>query len=45
MDTIDKSKIAILTTVTNFELYKRTSTIFPEEIDKIVIDGTNGSMV
>ncbi|MBJ2126429.1 hypothetical protein [Flavobacterium sp. IB48] len=42
MHTIDKSKIAILTTVANFELYKRTATIFPEEIDKIVIDGTNG---
>lgn len=39
---IDKSKIAILTTVANFELYKKTATIFPENIDKIVIDGTNG---
>jgi hypothetical protein len=39
---IDKSKIAIITTVANFELYKKTATIFPENIDKIVIDGTNG---
>ncbi len=39
---IDKSKIAILTTVANFELYKKSSLYFPKEIKKYVIDGTNG---
>lgn len=39
---IDKSKIAIVTTVVNFKLYRKTATIFPDGIDKIVIDGTNG---
>ena len=39
---IEKSKIAIVTTVSSFKLYKKTATIFPEGIDKIVIDGTNG---
>jgi len=39
---IRKEKIAIVTTVVNFELYKKTATLFPKEIDKIVIDGTLG---
>ncbi|MFK5983531.1 MAG: hypothetical protein QM499_11500 [Flavobacteriaceae bacterium] len=38
----DKSKIAILTTVVNFELYDITSKKFPNEIQKYVIDGTAG---
>jgi hypothetical protein len=39
---MDKSKIAIVTTVVSFELYRRTATLFPKGIDKIVIDGTTG---
>ena len=39
---IAKSKIGIVTTVASFNLYNRTATLFPKEIDKIVIDGTNG---
>jgi hypothetical protein len=39
---MDKSKIAILTTVANFELFQITSVFFPEGIQKYVIDGTNG---
>lgn len=39
---MDKSKIAILTTVVNFELYSITSNYFPDGIKKIVIDGRNG---
>ena len=39
---IDKNKIAILTTVANFELYSHTSRYFPKDIKKYVIDGTNG---
>lgn len=38
---IPKSKIAILTTVANFELYKKTSIFFPKGIKRYVIDGTN----
>ena len=38
---IPKSKIAILTTVANFELYKKTSVFFPKGIKRYVIDGTN----
>ncbi len=38
----DKSKIAILSTVANFELYQKTSLYFPEGIQKFVIDGRNG---
>jgi len=34
--------IAILTTVISFELYNKTSSLFPEEIRTYVIDGTNG---
>ena len=39
---IDKSRIAIVTTVVSFKLYKKTATLFPKGIDKIVIDGTTG---
>lgn len=39
---MDKSGIAILTTVANFELYSKTSQLHPEGIKKYVIDGTNG---
>lgn len=38
----DKSKIAILTTVINWDLYKKSSQYFPEEIQKFVIDGRDG---
>ncbi|MFK2820699.1 hypothetical protein U0L90_11270 [Flavobacteriaceae sp. LMIT009] len=37
-----KDRIAILTTVANFELYKKTSRFFPSSIKKYVIDGSNG---
>lgn len=39
---IDKSKIAIVSTVINFELYNITSLCFPSGIQKIVIDGREG---
>jgi hypothetical protein len=39
---IDKSRIAILTTVANFELYSKTSQLFPKGVKRFVIDGTNG---
>lgn len=39
---MDKSKIALLTTVANFDLYKKSSLLFPEQCQKYVIDGTNG---
>ncbi|KAB1067029.1 hypothetical protein F6U93_11445 [Tamlana haliotis] len=39
---MNKSKIAILTTVANFDLYKITSKLFPNDIKKYVIDGSNG---
>ncbi|MDX1828180.1 MAG: hypothetical protein R3342_01420 [Lutibacter sp.] len=39
---IDKTKIAILTTVANFELYKKTSQFFPKDIKRYVIDGRKG---
>ncbi|WP_298555152.1 hypothetical protein [uncultured Algibacter sp.] len=38
---IHKSKIAILTTVVNFELYEKTSILFPKGIKRYVIDGRN----
>lgn len=40
--TIDYSKIAILSTVINFDLYEKSSQLFPENIQKYVIDGRNG---
>jgi len=39
---MDKSSIAILTTVINFKLYEITSNFFPKGIRKYVIDGRNG---
>jgi len=39
---LDKSKIAIVSTVANFELYQKTSCYFPKHIQKYVIDGRNG---
>ena len=39
---MDQSKIAILTTVANFNLYKKTSVLFPEQCQKYIIDGSNG---
>lgn len=39
---MNKSNIAILTTVVNFELYGITSKYFPKGIRKYVIDGRNG---
>lgn len=39
---MDKSKIAIVTTVANKELYAKTASLFSKGIDKYVIDGTNG---
>ena len=39
---MDKSKIAILTTVVNFELYQKSAPMFPKGIQKYVIDGRNG---
>lgn len=39
---LNKSRIAIVTTVVSFKLYEKTATLFPKGIDKIVIDGTNG---
>lgn len=42
MSDVDSSKIAILTTVANFSLYYKTSVLFPDAIQRFVIDGTNG---
>lgn len=39
---IDKSQIAIVTTVASFKIYSKTANLFPQGIDKIVIDGTTG---
>lgn len=39
---MDKSKIVILSTVINTELYQKSSQLFPENIQKYVIDGKNG---
>lgn len=36
------NNIAILTTVINFKLYKKSSQLFPQNIQKYVVDGTNG---
>ncbi|WP_405199454.1 hypothetical protein [Christiangramia sp. LLG6405-1] len=37
-----KNKVAIFTTVANFELYEKTSNLFPVGIQSYVIDGRNG---
>lgn len=39
---IEKQKIALLSTVINFDLYSRSSVLYPESIDKYVIDGRTG---
>ncbi|RTY81371.1 hypothetical protein EKL97_07930 [Flavobacterium sp. LS1P28] len=39
---MDNSNIAILSTVINKELYKKSSQLFPSNIQKYVIDGING---
>lgn len=39
---MDNSKIAILSTVINNELYQKSSQLFPQNIQKYVIDGSNG---
>lgn len=38
---IDRSKIAIISTVINFNLYEKTSIYFPNGIRKYIIDGRN----
>lgn len=40
--TIDESNVAILSTVINFELYAKSSKLYPKNIQKYVIDGRNG---
>lgn len=37
-----KENIAILSTVVNFDLYQKSSHLFPKDISKYVIDGRNG---
>jgi len=39
---VDNSKIAIVSTVINFDLYAKSSQLFPQKIKKYVIDGRNG---
>jgi len=39
---MDKQKVAIVSTVANFDLYKKSSTLFPKDIQRYVIDGSNG---
>lgn len=39
---MDNPNTAILTTVINYELYQKSSQLFPQGIQKYVIDGTNG---
>lgn len=39
---MDKSKIAILTTVNNFKLYNKSAALYPADIQSYVIDGRNG---
>lgn len=39
---MNKSKIAIISTVINFELYSKSSLTFPDSIQKYVIDGRSG---
>lgn len=39
---IDKNSLALLTTVSNFNLYNKTKYSHPKGIKKIVIDGQNG---
>ncbi len=39
---MNKSNIALLSTVINIELYNKSSQLFPKDIDVYLIDGTNG---
>lgn len=39
---INNSKIAILSTVNNFSLYKKSAALYPSNIQPYVIDGRNG---
>ncbi len=39
---MEVSNTAILTTVANFELYNKTSILFPEGVQKYIIDGRDG---
>ena len=39
---MDSSKIAILSTVNNFKLYKKSASYYPSNIDAYVFDGRNG---
>lgn len=39
---ISDTKIAIVTTVINFELYKKSAQFFPKGVPRYVIDGRNG---
>ncbi len=39
---MSKENIAILSTVVNFDLYQKSSLLFPKDIPKYVIDGRNG---
>lgn len=38
----NNSKIAILSTVNNFSLYEKSSALYPQNIQRYVIDGRNG---
>ena len=42
MKSYNLNKIAVLTTVINWDLYKKSSQYFPKGIQKYVIDGRNG---
>lgn len=39
---MNSSKIAILSTVNNFKLYEKSSSLYPSNIDSYVFDGRNG---
>lgn len=39
---MDLSKIAILSTVNNFELYKKSASLYPSNLKSFVFDGRNG---
>lgn len=39
---MDRSKIALISTVLNDELYQKSSKLYPQNIQKYVIDGTKG---
>ncbi|MBF7090620.1 hypothetical protein IUY40_03570 [Flavobacterium sp. ALJ2] len=39
---MDSSKIAILSTVNNFKLYKKSASLYPSNIKSYVFDGRNG---